>query len=66
MLHDNLATVDFHYDLFQRDAFVLNKLKKIQENLQPRIPKLQFLKTLIFPGALHKLQNRLNFSFFLI
>ena len=57
MLHDNLATVDFHYDLFQRDSFVLNKLKKIQENLQPRIPKLQFLKTLIFPGALHKLQN---------
>ena len=57
MLHDNFATVDFHYDLFQRDSFVLNKLKKIQENLQPRIPKLQFLKTLIFPGALHKLQN---------
>ena len=57
MLHDNFATVDFHYDLFQRDSFVLNKLKKIQENFQPRIPKLQFLKTLIFPGALHKLQN---------
>ena len=27
-------------------------LRKCQENLQPQIPELQFLKTLIFPGAL--------------
>ena len=28
------------------------------------MPKLKFLKTLIFPRALQKLQNGVNFSFF--
>ena len=27
-------------------------LRKCQENLQPQMPELQFLKTLIFPRAL--------------
>ena len=38
-------------------------LRKRKENLQPQMPKLKFLKTLVFPRALQKLQN-CNFSFF--
>ena len=41
-------------------------LRKCQENLQPQMPMLQNLKTLIFPRALQKLRNSLNFSFFSI
>ena len=40
-------------------------LRKCQENLQPQMPMLQYLKTLIFPRALQKLRNSSNFSFFL-
>ena len=32
-------------------------LRKCQENLQPQMPELQILKTLIFPRAPQKLQN---------
>ena len=39
-------------------------LRKCQENLQPQMPMLNFLKTLIFPRALQKLQNLINFSLF--
>ena len=35
----------------------LKTLRKCQENLQPQMLKLQFLKTLIFPRAFQKLQN---------
>ena len=39
-------------------------LRKGWENLQLLMPELQFLKTLIFPRALSKLQNWVNFSIF--
>ena len=39
-------------------------LKKCLKNLQPQMAKLNFLKTLIFPRALQKLQNLIQFSFF--
>ena len=39
-------------------------LRKCQENSQPQMPELQFLKTLDFPGALWKLQNWVNFCIF--
>ena len=39
-------------------------LKKCLKNLQPQMAKLNFLKTLIFPRALQKLQNLIHFSFF--
>ena len=39
-------------------------LRKFQENFQPQIPELQFLKTLIFARTLLKLQNWVNFSIF--
>ena len=38
-------------------------LRRCWENLQPHIPELQFLKTLIFPRVLENLQNWVNFHF---
>ena len=32
-------------------------LRKCRENLQPQMPELQFLKTLIFPSALNDTQQ---------
>ena len=42
----------------------LKTLRKCEENLQPQMPELQFLKTLIFPRAFQKLQKRVNSSIF--
>ena len=39
-------------------------LRKCQDNLQPKMPELQFLETLIFPRTLYKLQNLVNSSIF--
>ena len=39
-------------------------LRKCEENLQPQLSELQFLKALIFPRALSQLQNWVNFSIF--
>ena len=39
-------------------------LKKMLRKLKPQMPKLKFLKTLIFPSTLQRFQNWVNFSFF--
>ena len=35
----------------------LKTLRKCYENLQPQMPELQFLKMLVFPKVVLKLQN---------
>ena len=37
-------------------------LRKCKNFLRPQMPELRFLKTLIFPKALLKLQNLVNFN----
>ena len=39
-------------------------LRKFSEHLQPQMPELQFLKSLIFPRALWKLQIWVKFSIY--
>ena len=39
--------------------------RTLSENIQPQMPEQQFLKALIFPRALEKFQNGVNFSIFL-
>ena len=42
----------------------LKTLRKLKENLKPQMAELQFLRTLIFPKAHHKLQNSVKFRIF--
>ena len=42
----------------------LKTLRKFLKNLQPQIPELQFLKTLIFRRAFYMLHNLVNFMIF--
>ena len=64
MLVTNYA---FFYKKYFYDKMKLKNpetLRKCWENLQPQMPELQFLKALIFPRVLGKLQNSVNVRFF--
>ena len=67
LLREILGNTNFFYKkIFYKKMSLKNPktLRKCWENLQPQMPKLKILKMLIFPRALQKLQNWVNFSFF--
>ena len=63
----NLHCTFFYKEKFYKKMGLKNPktLRKCLENPQPQMPELKFLKTLIFPRDLQKLQNWVNCSFFL-
>ena len=65
-------TFHVHDTFFSKKIFckVMNlknpkTFRTLSENIQPQMPEQQFLKVLIFPRALEKFQNYVNFSIFL-
>ena len=58
--------ISIHVKYFYRKMSLKSPktLRKCEENLQPQMPELQFLRALIFSRTLWKLQNWVNFSVF--
>ena len=62
---DNYYTIFFYINFYKKMSLKNPKtLKKMLRKSPAEMPELQFLKTLIFPSALSKLKNWVNFSFF--